>query len=93
MSEKRAKEKRKEQEKPLYQVLITISKNGDVNVQGFPDNVAAANDFISKANLALWGYFINEAAAGRVDNRGNVIRTKIEVPSPAQIQKVVGKTE
>ena len=90
MSEKRAKLNRKAKKEVLFQTVITVLKNGDVNVQGFPNNVKDATKLAGDFNAAMFNYFVQQASKGLVDKRGVVIQSKIIAPGPDALKVVKG---
>ena len=87
MSQKRAKQERKNNQ-VAFVSTITVLKNGNVAVEGIPTNIAQAHKLVSDFNAAINGYFINEAREGRIDDNGTLIQTKIQTPTPKDIERL-----
>lgn len=59
------------------QVVIAITNDGRLSVNGFPKNLQHAQQIIHGANDAINNYFIMQAKDGKLDDKGNVIESKI----------------
>ena len=59
------------------QVTINVTKDGRLNVNGFPTNLQGAQQVLHGASDAITAYFIGQAKAGKLDDQGNVIESKI----------------
>lgn len=84
MSEKKTKQLKKEEqtrkeegEKPLFQTVITVLKNGNIQVQGFPSAVRTAIKLVSDFNEAMMMYFVEAARNGKLDLQGKIIKSPI----------------
>lgn len=62
------------------QIIITVTKDGRLSVNGFPNNLQGALQVIHGAHDAITAYFIGKAKAGEMDDKGNVIESKIIKP-------------
>jgi len=62
------------------QVIITVTKDGRLSVNGFPNNLHGALQVIHGAHDAIVQYFISKVKAGEMDDQGNVVESKIMKP-------------
>jgi len=54
--------------------------NGEVNVNGFPNNFELALSYMNAANHVIMKYFIELAKDGRLDENNNLIEKNIISP-------------
>ena len=52
---------------PVMQIRINLLSNGDINVQGFPNDHTAASEIFEKALRVVNQYFIELAKQGQLD--------------------------
>ena len=64
----------------LIKMTITLTRNGQINVNGFPKNVHQAVQVMTDAQKAIINYFIERATNGELDQIGNVTDGKIVMP-------------
>lgn len=63
------------------QIIINVTNDGRVGVAGFPTNLIQAQQILHAANVSMMEYFIGHAKAGRMDDKGTVIESKIIQPN------------
>ena len=73
--------------KVKLQITIHLTEDGLVGVGGFPNNLRAAQDIMNAASISVTDYFINQAKAGKLDDKGTVIESKIIQPKKSIIRK------
>ncbi len=71
-------------------VVITIDKNNNLSVSGFPSNFGQAMAVMQSATHAVAKEFVDRAMIGKLDEKLNLIQDKILVPKPAPIILPVG---
>ena len=59
---------------------IEILDNGQISVNGFPKNAQQAIQIMNAATGTIINYFIEKAASGNLDERGNVTDENIIKP-------------
>ena len=69
-------------DKPELQMQVTINvmKDGRIGVGGFPTNFMQASQIMHAAHDSVMNYFIEQAKAGKLDDKGTVIESKIIQP-------------
>ena len=67
-------------EEYVIKMTITITRNGQINVNGFPKNIDQATRVMDDAKKAVINYFILKATSGELDQLGNVIDSGIIKP-------------
>jgi len=77
MSEKTAKLNRKEAEKPICTVTISIMSSGRVNVNGFPKKWDEAKGVMDAGMSVMSGWFLNHAREGNLDDNLKLIESNI----------------
>ena len=85
MSEKTAKLNRKEAEKPICTVTISIMSSGRVNVNGFPKKWDEAKGVLDAGMSVISRWFINHAREGNLDNDLRLIESNIILPDAKKI--------
>ena len=85
MSGKRAKLNRKEAEKPICEVTITIMSSGRVNVNGFPKKWDEAKGVLDAGMSVMSRWFINHAKDGNLDDDLRLIESSIILPDEKKI--------
>lgn len=93
MSSGTVKELRKAGKEVLFQVVITVLKNGDVQVSGFPSNVRSATKLVSDFNAAMWTYFVQEASKGNIDSKGFVKKSNLILPKGMNVIPIPEKKQ
>jgi len=62
---------------PIAQMKITLMDNGGIAVNGFPNNLEAAQEWLSAAAKVVVRHFIALAKAGELDEHNRIIEKKI----------------
>jgi len=65
---------------PIAQMKITLLSNGGIAVNGFPNNLEVAQDWLSAAQKVIVRHFIAMAKAGELDENNRIIEKSIIVP-------------
>lgn len=86
MSEKKAKLNRKQQPRPLYQIIITVLDNGSVNAQGFPMDFNLTNQIMDDGKRAIILHFLKQAREGKLNDQNVIEGSRILVAE----KKIVG---
>jgi hypothetical protein len=68
------------QSEPSMQIVVSVKKDGSLDVSGFPKNLVQAMQVIDAARGAIVNYFIEHAKAGHLDDTGTVIESNIIQP-------------
>jgi hypothetical protein len=82
MSQKKAKEARKQAAIPtaVHQITISLMNNGTVNVSGFPMSYPVALQMMLDGQRAIVGWFMKAAKEGRMNDQMVVDGSNILVP-------------
>ena len=81
MRGKKAKELRKENKNKITRIItIQVFEDGRVEVLGFPSNYHAAMSIMQAGIRRMGAYFIEEARKDKVDDKLNLIQSKIIQP-------------
>ena len=67
--------------RPVAQMKITLLDNGGIAVNGFPNNLESAQDWLSAAAKVVVRHFISKAKAGELDENNRIIEKSIIVPN------------
>lgn len=67
---------------PVCQIRISVMPNGETNVSGFPNSFDEAMAVMQTGLKAIAAHFLREAIAGRVDDRGHLVKSPIVIPKP-----------
>ena len=62
---------------PVAQMKITLMDNGGIAVNGFPNNLEVAQEWLSAAAKVVVRHFITCAKAGELDENNRIIEKKI----------------
>ena len=66
---------------PVAQMKITLLDNGGIAVNGFPNDLETAQEWLSAANKVVVRHFIGKAKAGELDENNRIIKKTIIVPN------------
>ena len=70
---------------PVMQMKITALSDGTIAVNGIPHNPNTALQLIAGATGAITNFFMNKAKEGKLDDKNNLIESKIISPSDKKI--------
>ncbi len=75
-------------EELAIQIIINVGVDGRLSVSGFPNNVTQAQNILHSTSDAINNYFIEAAKAGKLDDKGNVVKSNIIQPDKPIIQPI-----
>jgi len=62
---------------PIAQMKITLMNNGGIAVNGFPNDLESAQEWLSAAAKVVVRHFITCAKSGELDEHNRIIEKKI----------------